>query len=606
VGHLGVRRAGASPGLGGIGSGVALVGGVGSVVGSALPWIETGRRRRSALAVIRLAHDLDVLETTRQRVAVSALLALPILVPLAAILVALSWRRSAALALVAVAVVGGLAGAIGLRISGTGLPGPIVTLGSASIALVGCVAALVGDRRDAAEHHPHRPPIGLARSLAPGERDVMLDSMVPMVEELSRLEVLRRDVDLERVPGFSATVKDFRATSTLLRDDVAAVRVTDGSISTRIDVDQLPIGSFLRDLLGDALDDPDPLTDTSRISGDEDDPIVVQKVGKRWYVSLNWSVGAAGRTRLPAAGGGVPAKGAVSPEAAVTDLMTAMADLDVRRMIELMPPDELPALHDLAGEFVGDAEEAVREVRGFYDLSLRPELRTTELAGDRVLVSLVDLPMNLTVDANGNRLSLQYAKRALSGTFGASSGERARFEGDLTKRMFSGSLSTPAGENLRASFAEDCLSLDLDGDEKRACGNEEIASLFSELTGAEISADDLSGTGAATGAECRPASARPKPALGFVTVKRKGFWYVSPSRTMLVSVTESLRQLDRASLDCIRDQLEQQIGDLGGLEVFGVAADPPPGLGDSTFEPPIETVPGDAPPDTVAFESAPS
>ncbi len=43
--------------------------------------------------------------------------------------------------------------------------------------------------------------LGMAATLAPGERDVMLDSMVPMFEELSRLEILEKDLDLEAVPG---------------------------------------------------------------------------------------------------------------------------------------------------------------------------------------------------------------------------------------------------------------------------------------------------------------------------------------------------------------------------------------------------------------------
>lgn len=467
--------------------------------------------------------------------------------------------------------------------------------------------------------------IGLARALAPGERDIMFDSMIPMVEELSRLEILDRDVDLEKVPGFSATLTEFAATSKLLRDDVAAVTVTKGSISTRIDPDKLPIGPFLRDLLGDQIDDADPLTDTSTISGDENDPIVVQKVGKRWYVSLNYSVAATNRSTLPAKGSGVPAKGSATPEAAVTDMLTAMADLDVRRMIELMPPDELPALHDLAGEFIGDAEDAVKDAKDFYDLSLRPELRTTKLSGDRTLVSIVDLPMDLSVDAEGNTFQLAYAKRALNGTLELEGGERATFEGDLTKRTFAGKLVTPAGENLSATFADDCLALDLDGDTKRGCGNEEIASIISELVGTEISAEDLSGTGAASGAQCRPATPRPKASLGFVTVRRDGLWYVSPTRTMLDSMTASLKQLDRASLDCLRDELEKQLGDLGGLAGLGANAEPDPGLGDSTFDPPttegtldtlpedfdtipadtrpVDTVPagGDAPPDTVEF-----
>ncbi len=203
--------------------------------------------------------------------------------------------------------------------------------------------------------------------------------------------------------------------------------MTKGRFSARVDPKELPVGPFLRDLLGDTLEDAEPVSE-SELVDEDDDPLVVHKVGKRWYVSLNWSIGAAGRTTLPPVGAGVPAKGAATPEAAVSDLMTAMADLDVRRMIELMPPDELPALHDLAGEYIDDVERDLEEVRDFYELRVQPQLRTTELAGDRVLVSIVDLPMQLQVDVEGNRLRAEYGKRALSGSVETEAGDRASFE----------------------------------------------------------------------------------------------------------------------------------------------------------------------------------
>ncbi len=159
------------------------------------------------------------------------------------------------------------------------------------------------------------------------------------------------------------------------------------------------------------------------------------------------------------------------------------------------------------------------------------------------------------------------------------------------------------GEVLTARFADDCLTLDLDGDEKKGCGDEEIAEVLSELLGTELTAEDLQGAGAASGSTCRPAEARPAPQLGFVTIRRDGAWYVSPSRTMLDTMTESLRQLDRASLDCIRDSIEEQ---LGGLDLFGGMDEPPADLGDSTFEPPTTDAPFDgAASDTVPFDTVP-
>ena len=208
----------------------------------------------------------------------------------------------------------------------------------------------------------------MAKALAPGERDIMLDSMVPMATELSRLEILDKNLDLNKVEGYSAKVSNFKATSKTIRADLAEVRVTGGNIRGSIDPKKLPIGAFLRDILGEELDNAEvSSTDEPLRVGDQDDPLIMQKIGKRWYLSLNYTVAEAARRgsgdsfAVPPIGGGVPAKGAESPEGAVSEMMTAAGHFDVRRMIELLPPDEFAALHDYAGQFIGDAEDAVVE-----------------------------------------------------------------------------------------------------------------------------------------------------------------------------------------------------------------------------------------------------
>ena len=84
--------------------------------------------------------------------------------------------------------------------------------------------------------------LGVAEALAPGERDVLIDSMVPMIEELRRLEVFDPSLDLNRVAGVNGSLVGFKATSTKLRDDLYAVRITDGTLTTRFDPAKLPLG----------------------------------------------------------------------------------------------------------------------------------------------------------------------------------------------------------------------------------------------------------------------------------------------------------------------------------------------------------------------------
>jgi hypothetical protein len=130
-----------------LGGGVSIVGGVAMIAGSALPWIRTGQTERSALTMVRIAREIGVLDTATRRVAVSSLLAIPVLVPLALVLLALGRHRSAVLVIAGAALIGGAAGAIGLRFSGTDHVGPITTLMGSVCSMVGGGALLWTRRR---------------------------------------------------------------------------------------------------------------------------------------------------------------------------------------------------------------------------------------------------------------------------------------------------------------------------------------------------------------------------------------------------------------------------------------------------------------------------
>jgi hypothetical protein len=403
--------------------------------------------------------------------------------------------------------------------------------------------------------------IGMAKVLVPGERDIMLDSLVPMMTELSRLDILDKNLDLNRVPGYEAKASNFKATSTKLRDDLAEVRVTGGSLKTSVDPSKLPIGSFVRDLLGDQLAKAKVQSSIDPLNvGGGNSPLVAQKVGNRWYLSLNYSAAESSRRSsasafaVPVKGGGVPAKGADSPEAAVSDLLKAAADLDVRRVIELLPPDELPALHDYAGHFIADAEKALVQPRQLSDVKVQPQLHSTKVTDDRALVSIVDLPFTAAVSADdGTKVHAAYANKTLTG--------------DMT---------TADGETIKADYRNNCVTLVVDSETKKGCGQKGMAKLFSDLSGQEINTDTLTDSGIDYGQSCvkngRPAR------LGLVTVKQGGKWFVSPTRTMLDSMTAMMKSFDRKDLDCIKNQIQKTVSSFQGTFL--------PSASDSTFQAP--------------------
>ncbi len=419
--------------------------------------------------------------------------------------------------------------------------------------------------------------IGLAKTLAPGERDVMLDSMVPMLAEMSRLNVLEKDFDPAKITGYTAKLTAFKAKSTVVRPDLAHVVVTSGKLSTTFNPNDLPFGDFVRKLGGDDLKKSKSTTQSSDIGTKADSPFVVQKIGKRWYLSLNYSIAESARLqadepyKVPLKGAGVAAKGAASPEAAVSEMMQAMADVNTRRIIELLPPDEFAALHDYAGQFIDKATDAVKDGTKQYKLKVTPKLLASKITDDRVVVTIQDLPFNLKVDNPDVKVKADYAAKILNATLETKDGSK----GQLTwkNQVLDGSFTSPQGEKISAKYAKECLTLTVDGDEKKGCGQEGLTKLFSDLTGQNIDTSTLNTDGLGFSSKCKPAS-RGKPIIGFTVIKREGAWYVSPTRTMLDSATAIMKKLEPKDIECLRNQIETSIKSLSNNNNDPSAIDP--------------------------------
>ncbi len=419
--------------------------------------------------------------------------------------------------------------------------------------------------------------IGLAKTLAPGERDVMLDSMVPMLAEMSRLKVLEKDFDPAKIKGYTAKLSAFKATSTVVRPDLAHVVVTSGKLSTTFNPNDLPFGDFVRKLGGDDLKKSKSTTQSSDIGSKADNPFVVQKIGKRWYLSLNYSIAESARLqsedvyKVPLKGAGVAAKGAATPEAAVSDMMQAMADLNARRIIELLPPDEFAALHDYAGQFIDSADDGVKEVSKKYKLKVTPKLLTSKIADDRVVVTINDLPFNLKVDDPELKVRANYAAKVLDASIDTKDGSKGKVT--WRNQILDGSFTSPEGEKVSAKYAKECLTITVDGDEKKGCGQEGLAKLFSDITGQQIDTSTLNTDGLGFSSKCKPTN-NGKPTIGFTVIKREGAWYVSPTRTVLDSVTAVMKKLEPKDIECLRDQIETSIKSLSNQNDNPDAIDP--------------------------------
>jgi hypothetical protein len=343
--------------------------------------------------------------------------------------------------------------------------------------------------------------LGALAQLDPGERDAVQGSLEQLTAELNRLGILE-GASLAKIGGVDVRFEDLEYRTTDVRAGLATVRVG-GRGATRVVGRQLPLGDFVRDLVGDDVDELDEVQ-TEEIVGD-DGTFTTVKRGDTWYVSFGYSF--AESARLDAGlsirdlGDGVTPRGADTPDGAVRQFFRAFAELDVRRMIELLPPGEMSALHDYAGMFLSDAEASVEELDGAFTLSF-PGLE-------------------LKAHTDGDRSRVAVVKTGLEASFGEVS---FRYEDGCAE------VQMPGG-----------------GEPIRVCNDDDPAEALEAFGLGQFQPPTLS-------------FEDKRPDLGFITVRVDGLWYVSPLRTWLDNGVAVVRLFERRDLDAVKDYFTQLSG----------------------------------------------
>jgi len=356
----------------------------------------------------------------------------------------------------------------------------------------------------------HEDVLGALEAIPPSERDSIKGGLNDIFAQAKRLQLLSDDADLNKLAGIDIEFQDVKLASKSLRDDLASVSFVSGTAKTSADPKKLPLGSFVRDVAGSALAEATPTSDSSPATGD--DVMVTVKEDGKWYVSIWYSLAESARKdsglSLPDKTSALKAKGAASPETAVNDLLRAGATLDLRRMLELMPPDEARALHDYAPLFLPQAESGVADIKKFFTIDIGTLDLAAATSGDHSLVTV--------------------KKLAFTGTAG------------------------PPDEKVQFSYADGCVSFGaVGGAPQRFCANELRDNPEQFLSQFGIPPIQL------------PKIDIKNPAVGFVTVQRDGDWYVSPTRTVLEDIAGVMRVLDRSHLDQFKKFAEQMTAGYG-------------------------------------------
>ncbi|MEP6658283.1 MAG: hypothetical protein ABJD24_00020 [Acidimicrobiales bacterium] len=362
-----------------------------------------------------------------------------------------------------------------------------------------------------------RDMVGVLDALPPGERESIKEPVVELATELKRLGVLSNTFELNNVSGLDFSIANLTLKTDDVRSDLAVVEITGGSLTTTVDMAKVPFGSLIDDIAFDGKRPNDAKTTTSDMAEGDNLRLATVKQDGGWHVSLWYSIAEAARKSaglpMPALADAIAAIGTDTPDAAVEELIAAALNLDLRRIIELTPPDETRALHEYAPLFLNDAQQSAQKFKKDNEVSISLDKLETSVTG------------------TGSTRQVAVTAFAVSG-------------------------NTADGAFLVAHDGT-CTTFTFPGDAKptKTCAADAQAELDTLGLGALSSLATLDKT------------------LGVTVVEVDGHWYVSPTRTSMELFVGMLRPLDQKKLRDIITSFEGMMTPKTHFEIIGDAVD---------------------------------
>ncbi|MEP7113387.1 MAG: hypothetical protein ABI862_08990, partial [Ilumatobacteraceae bacterium] len=359
--------------------------------------------------------------------------------------------------------------------------------------------------------------LGVVDLLLPGERDMLRQPMIDLVDNLKRLEIAGSTANLDKVGGLDLAFEDVRVVSTETNvDDISDIRIT-ATATSSADGANVPIGDLLID---EAFGGHRPVLDSESRASDIDWKLATVKRDGRWYLSAFYSIAENVRENghdIPATP--IIARGADTPEGAVQAILDAVADRDLEGLIATLNPNEAEALQRYAPMFIDQAQS------GLDDLDAKIAFSNTKY----------------TVTGNGDRRTV--AVDALTMEAGTD-------DGSVSVEVANGCLVVKTGDSTMdscqiAGSIDDALGvLGLDG-------NEDLKSLIT------TSKDAFSDLGP----------------LGITVQRVGGRWFVSPIGTFMDLLLAELKALDKNELTDIIDGVKKVSESLSTTDILGIGQD---------------------------------
>ncbi len=365
--------------------------------------------------------------------------------------------------------------------------------------------------------------IGAMETLAPGERDLMLDTAVPLIEELKRLDVIDASNDLRKLESAQLKFIGQAFAEQPVRDDIVTVQMTGGSVESSADPSKIAGGVV------EQFQDSLPTVQKTSEPFEKGSLTTVKRSG-RWYVSLAYTGAEAARRSsgkpMPALAASIAPAGAASAEEAVKQMMDRLGALDTTGAISLLDPDEMQVLQDYAPLFLADAEQSLASARKQFTLTFPNLGLASKQVDGRTVVSITKWSVDLNVTADG-----QAGRLLVDG---------------------------------------DCVDVTYDGKQSKRCGKD-LPKLIGDITGDTAGTSDIEKQWVD---QYQKALSDPAALGGITVVERNGKWYVAPMRTAFGSVVSSLRKVKPEDLKGTGKTPEERLSSLMENPLFGQISGP--------------------------------
>ena len=241
--------------------------------------------------------------------------------------------------------------------------------------------------------------LGVLESLTPAESALLVDFNAKTTQRLKELKVYKEDADPNKLHGAAVEATDLKYDekgAEKVNDHLTITKLIGGTVSFHADVTELPLTDEFMDAAfpdGVSEEPTDEKVNIAEVVEESGEPIRIAtvKVDDKWYPSLFYTVA---DYALLEAGEEWPSEpiannGADTADNAVKEMVQAAINSDLERVIELLPPDEMGALHDAGPvlvEAAGNPSPAPVEVT-----KLDTESTDAETGGMRVMLKEVEV-----------------------------------------------------------------------------------------------------------------------------------------------------------------------------------------------------------------------